>query len=1103
VRGPLRLIVTVPPLSTTPLIRPALTRGTFSRPNSGSPEFGNAKWPKSETSDFGWEKEARRGRLRSLRRRREKTAAASPLARLREREKGKGGAASHPLPLAGEGDVRVSGRRVRGPFYARCQILANCEAMTPQEFIKKWKPVALTERASAHEHFLDLCRLLEHPTPAEDDPTGEHFAFEKGATKTGGGEGFADVWKRGHFAWEYKKKKRDLNAALEQLVRYAAALENPPLQVACDTDRFVIRTAWTNAVPKIYELELDDLSEPKKLDILRSVFTDPEKLRPKETRAGITKEAADKFSGIALRLQGKGTPEQVAHFVNQLVFCFFANSVKLLPDGFFPKLLKRVAQRPERAQEYFNQLFAAMETGGEFDLTDIAWFNGGLFDGRRALPLDSGDIGLLQAAASLDWSLIDPTIFGTLFERFLDPDKRAQIGAHYTDPEKIMMIVEPVILRPLREEWAIARAEIEEILAVAEAKLPKTFGRGADKAVSRAMAGPISKAEAIRSRFVERLRTLTILDPACGSGNFLYLALQGVKDLELRANLECQALGLPAHAPMVGPEIVHGIEINALAAELARTTIWIGDIQWRLRNGIHVRPQPILRELDAIERRDALVSVTNDGVVEAEWPMVDFIIGNPPFLGAKEFLSGFGEPYTGILRDVFKDKVDSNMDYVSYWFYKAAERAPSGGFGFVATDQIRKGVNVKIIDQAVQKGFRITEAWSDQPWILEGANIRVSIVCLTKQESQATLNGSLVDTINSGLQASHQFDLSRRKRLQQNARIAFVGSQKDGDFDLKGEIARDFICAPLNPNGRPNSDVIRPWSNGDHIVGVDQDRWIIDFGEMAEGAAKLYERPFEYLFRNVKEARSRNRDKRRREKWWLLGRPGSRARSHLTHLSRMIVCSLTSKHRVFRFSPVIRFPDNSAVVIARDDPTTFGILHSRFHSTWALRTGTGRGVTPRYTPTTTFDTFPFPEGLTPDVPADGYKSDPGAISIARAAERLDVLRNNWLRPPDLVLVEPEVVPGYPDRILPKDVDAAAKLRERTLTNLYNQRPQWLVDAHRDLDAAVAAAYGWPADISEEDALAKLLELNLARADVSGRKNASGADEDELDKAAAE
>jgi type II restriction/modification system DNA methylase subunit YeeA len=428
--------------------------------------------------------------------------------------------------------------------------------VTPTEFIAKWKPVTLTERAAAHSHFLDLCILLGHDDPVKADPTGKFFTFEKGATKTGGGEGFADVWKKGFFAWEYKKKKRNLDMAMEQLVRYAAALENPPLQVVCDTDRFIIRTAWTNAIPETYEIGLDELVNPAKLDLLHAVFFDPEKLRPTRTRAGVTKEAADKFSEIALRLQKHGTDEEVAHFINQLVFCFFANSVKLLPDGFLSKLLDRAIEKPERARGLFNQLFAAMETGGEFDLTAIRWFNGGLFDGRNALPLDTTGVELLQAAAAFDWSQIDPSIFGSLFERFLDPEKRAQVGTHntgvhYTDAPKIMMIVEPVILRPLRAEWEIARAEIEGLL---EGTIKPPM-----RAKVRSRMSPKEAAEEVRQRYLERLRQVRILDPACGSGNFLYLALQGVKDLENFVNLECESLGLAPQAPKIGPEIVQGI----------------------------------------------------------------------------------------------------------------------------------------------------------------------------------------------------------------------------------------------------------------------------------------------------------------------------------------------------------------------------------------------------------------------------------------------------------------------------------------------------------------------------------------------------------------
>jgi type II restriction/modification system DNA methylase subunit YeeA len=954
--------------------------------------------------------------------------------------------------------------------------------MTPYEFIEKWKRVALTERAAAHSHFLDLCALLGHEDPVKADPTGVWFTFEKGVTKTGGGEGFADVWKRDYFAWEYKKKKRDLNAALDQLVRYAAALENPPLQVACDTDRFLIRTAWTNAVPKTYDITLEELIEPQRLDILHSVFFDPEKLRPTQTRADLTKEAADKFSTIALRLQGRGSQDEIAHFVNQLVFCFFANSrdIKLLPDGFFAKLLKRAAANPEKAQNYFNQLFAAMETGGEFDLTDIAWFNGGLFDGRRALPLDSGDIGLLQAAASLDWSQIDPTIFGTLFERFLDPDKRAQIGAHYTDPDKIMRIIEPVVLRPLREEWTAARSEIEGLLSgVIAAPM---------RAKTRRRMTPPDAAEEVRSRFLERLQKVSILDPACGSGNFLYLALQGVKDIENKANLECEALGLAPRALLVGPEIVHGIEINPLAAELARTTIWIGDIQWRRRNGIYSESPPILRKLDAIERRDALIDGASKGVVvEASWPPTECIIGNPPFLGGKLMRAGLTNDYVETLFKVYDGRVPAEADLVIYWFEKAFSEVRNGRakrVGLVATNSIRGGANRRVVDRIAGES-RIFTAWSDEPWIVDGAAVRVSLICFGAADEAAILDGRPVSRINADLTAG-SLDLTKAKRLDENLNVSFMGDTKGGGFDIPGALARAWLELPVNPNGRSNADVLRPWRNGQDITRRSADKWIVDFGvEMSEREASLFEAPFEHIREHVLPERLKNRRESYRLRWWRHVEPRPALLGKLAKLGRYIVTPTVAKHRIFVWLDSAVLPDRQLIVIARDDDTTFGILQSRFHEVWSLRLGTWLGVgnDPRYTPTTTFETFPFPEGLTPAVAAADYTDDSRAVAIASAGKRLDGLRQNWLNPSDLVRIEPEVAGEYPHRIVPKDTVSAAKLRERTLTKLYNDRPQWLVDAHRDLDTAVATAYGWPADISEENALTELLDLNLARAGV--------------------
>jgi type II restriction/modification system DNA methylase subunit YeeA len=965
--------------------------------------------------------------------------------------------------------------------------------MTPHEFIEKWKPVALTERAAAHSHFLDLCALLGHDDPVKADPKGEWFAFEKGATKTGGGEGFADVWKKGFFAWEYKKKKRDLNVAMEQLVRYAAALENPPLQVVCDTDRFIIRTAWTNAVPTTYEITLDDLADPKKLDILHSVFFTPEKLRPTETRAGVTKQAADKFSEIAGRLGAHASPEKIAHFINQLVFCFFANSVKLLPDGFFPKLLDRAVQKPERAQALFNQLFAAMETGGEFDLTDIAWFNGGLFDGRRALPLDAGDIKLLQAAARFDWSQIDPSIFGSLFERFLDPEKRAQIGTHntgvhYTDAVKIMMIIEPVILRPLRAEWAQARAEIEGLLH-GEIKPPM-------RAKIRSRMSPKEAAEEVRSRFLERLRNVRILDPACGSGNFLYLALQGVKDLENLVNLECEALGLLPRAPMVGPEIVHGIEINPLAAELARTTIWIGDIQWRRRNGIYSETPPILRKLESIEGRDAVVKTNAGGnSSEAEWPKAEFIVGNPPFLGGKMMRSGLGDDSVEALFQVYKGRVPPEADLVTYWFEKSLRQITNGHanrVGLVATNSIRGGANRKVLDEVVS-GTRIFEAWSDEPWIVDGAAVRVSIICFGSGADEAKLDGKVVSQINSDLTGGGN-DLTKAMRLRENADVAFMGDTKGGAFDISGELARSWLALPENPNGSPNARVLKPWRNGQDMTRRSADKWIIDFGwEMSEREAALFEKPFGYIKEHVYPERQANRRQSYREKWWRHVEPRPALFARLKGLKRFIVTPTVAKYRLFVWLDAAVCPDHQLIVIARDDDVAFGILHSRFHECWSLRMGTWLGVgnDPRYTPTSTFETFPFPEGLAPTIRADEYAADPRAGEIAKFAKRLDDLRNAWLNPADLIEEAEEVVPVaaelkagtkpiYPKRILPRNTAAAAELKKRTLTNLYNARPQWLNDAHADLDKVVAAAYGWPADVSEASALERLLLRNKSR-----------------------
>ncbi len=440
--------------------------------------------------------------------------------------------------------------------------------MTPEAFIARWKDNKLSERAGAQAHFDDLCDLLGVAKPRDADD----YCFERGAKKAGGGDGWADVWKRGHFGWENKKPGRDLNAALKQLTDYALQLDNPPLLVVCDRERIVIHTAFTGYPDEPREIRIEQLIEPETRQLLKWVFTDPEKLRPEKSTAAITAEAAGQFAQLAAAMRSRGEEgEKVAHFLVQCLFCMFAEDEALLPFDIFTDLLAHAGSDPGKAARRIEKLFLAMQqSGGEYGDHDIPWFNGGLFKTIDVPPLTAADLqALYRAASDMDWRAIDPTIFGTLFERGLDPAARAPLGAHYTDTGTIAKLIAPLVSEPLAADWGKIRAEI--------------------------LARP-KKAKAAYQTFLLRLNHYRVLDPACGSGNFLYLALKALRDIEKRA----------------------------------RVTVWIGDIQWCRRNGYPHAINPILKPLDGIEHRDALL---NPDGSEADWPTADVIVGNPPFLG--------------------------------------------------------------------------------------------------------------------------------------------------------------------------------------------------------------------------------------------------------------------------------------------------------------------------------------------------------------------------------------------------------------------------------------------------------------------------------------
>ena len=469
-------------------------------------------------------------------------------------------------------------------------------------------------------------------------------------------------------------------------------------------------------------------------------------------------------------------------------------------------------------------------------------------------------------------------------------------------------------------------------------------------------------------------------------------------------------------------------------------------------------------------------------------PDADVIIGNPPFLGGKLLISNLGEDYVGDMFRAYDGRVPREADLVCYWFQKASEHIGAEKIdraGLVATNSIRGGANREVLKHVRENGI-IFDAWDDEPWVLDGASVRVSLVGFAGSDSELPirLDAQPVLEVFPDLTArtgDAGVDLTLAKRLPQNRDVAFMGDTKGGAFDIEGELARQWLELPLNPNGKPNSDVLKPWINGLDVTRRPRDMWIVDLGwEMSEDEAALYEKPFAHVRERVFPERQKNRREAYKKFWWRHVEARQGMHAALGNLSGYIATPTVAKHRLFVKAALPTLPDHQLIAIARDDDTTFGILHSRFHELWSLRMGTSLEDRPRYTPTTCFETFPFPEGLTPNIPAARYADHPRAKAIAAAASRLNELRENWLNPPDLVRRVPEAVEGYPDRILPVDDKAAAILKKRTLTNLYNERPAWLDHAHRDLDAVVAAAYYWPADLSDDTVLERLFQLNQAR-----------------------
>jgi len=954
--------------------------------------------------------------------------------------------------------------------------------LSPQEFVEKWRNTQLNERQSYQMHFADVCRMVGYETPSGSgtDAKGKEYLFEKPIPKNEAGKrGFADFYYQNHFAIEYKApdKYETLDEALEQLDRYHPSMQGVDVLVVTDIDHWEIHTRFLNVPYTKLIFTHEEIVNPSIQRFLRNLFYNPDAFHPHQDREAVTKEAAEKFKDIVDNMRGEwqAKPDDIAHFLTKLVFCLFAEDVGLLPivadgKGVFSFIVEETYTNSDAFKHSLHQLFKAMDEGGYSHSREIEYFNGALFKDQKVISLSVNARVKLRDATDMNWEFVEPTIFGTLFERAIDPKKRSQLGAHYTSREDIELIVKPVLMQPLERAWT-------DIQRKAQAERKKydnaTSGREKHKYVEAL--------RELRSEILEQVRTIKVLDPACGSGNFLYISLQLLMELEhqiLNDAVWGKIDALKDESLQVHPRQMYGIEINPIAHALAQIVVWIGYLQWRIQHNHSEFSVPILEDINEnIVCKDAILAFDADGnPTEPTWAEVDVIVGNPPFLGDKKMRGELGDDYVEKLRTFYDKRVPGGADLVTYWFERARahiEQEKVKRAGLLSTNSITMGANKNILKRIKNTGD-IFMAWASREWMLDGANVFVSMVGFDDgKEKNRFLNDNPVLTIYPDL--TSDIDLTLTQKLKENFNLCFLGVMKSGPFDIDEEIAKSLILQSNANSEYMNNTVVRPRLNGSDINRRWSKTYIIDFFGMDLKQAQNFIAPFQYLEKNVKPIRLKNKVKSLKQNWWLHARPRPAMRNAIKDLKRYIVTSEVSKHRVFVWLDIKIVPDHTLHVIARQDDYTFGVLHSKFHEIWSIRQGATLGDNPRYSSTTTFETFPFP------VPPGREDWDDEHIkAIGNCAKQLHEERDAWLNPPNV---------------------KGKALKERTLTNLYNALMVFrgldsikikasagdfaprLDELHRALDEAVCRAYGWDVSIldDEEAILSHLLALNLERA----------------------
>ncbi len=1036
----------------------------------------------------------------------------------------------------------------------------NLAAESPaQAFIARWKKSEAAEQANSQLFLRELCDLLELPAP---DPTVQDddqntYVFEKRVVFQNGdgttSAGRIDLYRAGCFVLESKqgseakedaallstvaknKKHRTgtasrgaagwqqaMTRARNQAERYAKALPVsagwPPFLVVVDVGHcFDLYADFSQSGkayvpfpdPQNYRIRLDDLADPAVREKLRALWLEPLTLDPSRRAAKVTRELAGRLAQLAKSLEGAHPPEVVANFLIRSLFTMFSEDVELLPPGSFAELLVSLRGDTANFVPMVENLWANMNTGGFSPILrqKLLRFNGGLFADCTALPLNDDQLELLIEAAQSHWTDVEPAIFGTLLERALDPVERHKLGAHYTPRAYVERLVMPTIIDPLRNEWRSVYASAVQLDSVGKAEAAR---------------------QAVRD-FHHHLCEVRVLDPACGSGNFLYVTLEHMKRLEgevLNTLREFGEKQLPLLT--IDPHQFLGIEVNPRAAAITDLVLWIGYLQWHFRTrGKAELPEPILRDYHNIECRDAVLAwdavedvrdeqgqpvtrwdgrttkphpVTGEEVPDetarvieqryknprkADWPKCDFIVGNPPFIGNKRMISSLGAEYSVTLRNVH-DEVPESADYVMYWWDMAARSCLRGAinrFGFITTNSITQVFNRRVLEPhlAAEEPLSIIFAVPDHPWIdaTDGAGVRIAMTV----GELGNRNGQLSRAVDEKPATEDQFDVVFEKRvgkinadlsvdidlrsvapLKSNEGLCGQGMKLVGEgFVLEKEIDRDV------PNTATGFPVVRRYISPRDILDGKPGRHVIDFCGLSEAESRrIHPAAFQILLDRVKPLRDQNRRESIRKLWWRFAWERPVLREAMNGLARYVVTLETSKHRFFVAVEPDYLWDGSLFAIALDDFYYLGVLSSKAHVTWALRFGARLEDRPRWNNGSCFDPFPFPDC-----------SESQKQRIRELGEQLDGHRKArqalfpGLTMTGMYNVLEKLRAG--EALSKKEVE----IHEQGLVSVLRQ-------LHDELDAAVAAAYGWPADLSDEEILQRLVELNALRAAEEAR-----------------